>query len=248
MPRAMPVTSSAAASTNSGPSSFSIWVLSQRSSRACTVSRDAPVSCSSARMRTRGRSTSSPAMSLPTGSPIQRIGAVGGEHELLVGRLREPRGARVDLAGERLLRRRPPAPWLPSRPPSASGANRKPSSRPIDMALDHDFAGLADFGFEHRVLAQPPHQHAGAAIDEALGQPLVQRVGQLVLDRARDALPVLGIGEPVRTVRRKGPGPDMRDAVRERVDVAVGAVGLRDLAGEPVGRESYPPASGNHRG
>ena len=28
----------------------------------------------------------------------------------------------------------------------------------------------------------------------------------------------------------------MGDAVRERVDVAVGAIGLRDLAGEPVGR------------
>ena len=49
------------------PSSFSIWALSQRSSRACTLSRGAPVSCSSAMMRTRGLSTSSPATSLPTG-------------------------------------------------------------------------------------------------------------------------------------------------------------------------------------
>ena len=102
------------------------------------------------------------------------------------------------------------------------------------MALDDDFAGFRDFRFEHRVLSQPPHQHAGAAVDEALGQTLVQRVGQPVLYAAGDALPMLGIGEPVRTVCREGPGPDMGDAVRERIDVAVGAVGLRHLRGEPV--------------
>ena len=59
------------------------------------------------------------------------------------------------------------------------------------MALDHDLAGLADVGLEPGVLAQPPHQHAGAAVDEALGQPLVQCVGELVLDRAGNGLPVL---------------------------------------------------------
>ena len=105
------------------------------------------------------------------------------------------------------------------------------------MAFDDDVAGFVDFGLEHRVLAQPPHQHAGAAVDEALGQALVQGVGQLVLDAARDALPMLGIGEPVRTVGREGPGPDMGDAVDERIDVAIGAIRLRDLAGEPVDRD-----------
>ena len=55
------------------------------------------------------------------------------------------------------------------------------------------------------------------------------------------ALPMLGIGEPVRTVGREGPGPDMRDAVRQRVDVAVGVVRLLDLAGEPVDRDRAFP-------
>ena len=96
---------------------------------------------------------------------------------------------------------------------------------------------LSDLGFQHRVLSQPPHQHAGAAVDEALGQPLVQRIGQLVLDRAGDALPMLRIGKPVRAVGDESPGPDMRDAVGEGVDVAVGAVGLGNLAREPVGRD-----------
>ena len=62
----------------------------------------------------------------------------------------------------------------------------------------------------------------------------MQRVGQSVLDAARDALPMLGIGEPIRTVGGEGPGPDMGDAGRQRVDVAVDAVGQRDLAGEPI--------------
>ena len=62
----------------------------------------------------------------------------------------------------------------------------------------------------------------------------MQRIGQLVLDRARDALPMLRIGKPVRTVGRKGPGPDMRDPRRQRIDVAVDPIGLRDLAREPI--------------
>ena len=162
-------------------------------------------------------------------------GAVGGEHELLVRRLRQPRRARVDLAGQRLLRRAGSA--LASEPAAdASGANMKAVEPADGMAFDHDLAGLADFSFEHRVLAQPPHQHAGAAVDEALGQTLVQRIRQLVLDRAGDALPMLGIGEPVRTVRDKGPGADVGDAVRQRVDVAIGA----DRPARPGGRTSRP--------
>ena len=60
-------------------------------------------------------------------------------------------------------------------------------------------------------------------------------------------LPMLGIGEPIRAVGGEGPGPDMGDAVRQRVDVAVGVVGLRDLAGEPVGRDRALAHRGSHR-
>ncbi len=105
------------------------------------------------------------------------------------------------------------------------------------MAFDHDLAGLADVGLKRGVLAHAPHQHAGAAIDEALGEPLVQRVGELVLDRTRDPLPMLGIGEPVQPVGRERPGPDMGDAIGQRIDVAFSVVGEVDLAGEPVDRE-----------
>src|SRR4029077_18279598 len=80
-------------------------------------------------------------------------------------------------------------------------------------------------------------------------QAFVQGVRQLVLDRARDALPVLGIGEPVRTVGGERPGSDMRDTVRQRVDIAVGAIGLLDLASEPVGGNgSFPHEKAVERG
>jgi hypothetical protein len=52
----------------------------------------------------RGCSASSAATSLATGIAGPADGAVGGQHELLVGRCGELFGARVDLAGQRLLR------------------------------------------------------------------------------------------------------------------------------------------------
>ena len=160
---------------------------------------------------------------------------------------RELCGARVDLAGERLLRGGAQRLAFGTRGRGVGGELE--AGEPADrVALDDHFAGFGDFGFEHRVLAQPPHQHAGAAVDEALGETLVQRVGQPVLDAARDALPVLGIGEPVRAVCRKGPGPDVGDPVRERIDIAVGAVRLRNLRGEPVGRNCTLPHQEIHRG
>ena len=154
--------------------------------------------------------------------------------------MREAIGARLDLARERLLRGGTQR--LALGPGGRRLGGELEAREPPDrVTLDNDIAGFCDFSFEHRVLAQPPHQYAGAAVDKPLGQTLVQRVGQFVLDAARDALPVLGIGEPVRTVCRKGPGPDVGDPVRERIDIAVGAVRLRYLPSKPFGRDCTPP-------
>src|SRR5262249_57855160 len=60
-------------------------------------------------------------------------------------------------------------------------------------------------------------------------------------DRARNALPMLGVNQPVRTIRGKCPGTDVGDAVRQRIDVPLGAICLFDLASEPVGGNgSFP--------
>ncbi len=151
-----------------------------------------------------------------------------------VRRLGKPGGARGDLAGKRFLRGVLQRLGLRSAR-GGVGQKHKSIETADHMAFDDDFAGFVDLRLKLGVLAQPPHQHAGAAIDEALGEPLVQRVGELVFDGACDALPMLGIGEPIRPVGGKGPGADMGDARRQRIDVAVGPVGLRDLTREPVG-------------
>ena len=69
----------------------------------------------------------------------------------------------------------------------------------------------------------------------------MERVRQFIFDRARNALPMLGVNQPVRTIRGKCPGTDMGDTVRQRVDIAIGAICLFDLACEPVGGDrSFP--------
>ena len=61
------------------------------------------------------------------------------------------------------------------------------------MAVDRDLAAGVDEGRVLALVAQRAHQRRGAPVDEALGQPLVQRVGQPVLDLARPLLPMRGI-------------------------------------------------------
>src|SRR5262245_8343257 len=102
------------------------------------------------------------------------------------------------------------------------------------MAFDRDLTRLSDFSFQHRVFSKPSHQHACAAVNETLSQTFMQRIGQLVLNPARDALPMVGIGEPIRPVGNESPGPDMRDPVGESVDAAVGPVGMSNLTSEPI--------------
>ena len=102
------------------------------------------------------------------------------------------------------------------------------------MALDHNFACLAYFRFEHRAFLQPAHQHTRAAIDKAFRQTFVQRVGKFIFYRAGDTLPMLRIGKPIETVGNKGPGSDMRDTVGQGIDAAIGVIRLCNLMGKPV--------------
>ena len=108
------------------------------------------------------------------------------------GERRDLLGALGDLAGERLLRRG--AERLDVGRRRRVGVRREAEpGEPADMlALDQDVAGRRDLGFEHRVLFQAAHQHAGPAVDEPLRQPLMQRIRQPILDRARAFLPMRG--------------------------------------------------------
>ena len=103
-------------------------------------------------------------------------GAVGGQHELIVGRCGELCGARVDLAGEHLLRSRL------QRLGVGAGFRRigrkGKSVEPADgVAFDNHFAGLADFRIQNTVLPQAAHQYTGTAVNETLRKPFMQRIG-----------------------------------------------------------------------
>ena len=130
--------------------------------------------------------------------PAQR--AVIGQHDLLVRRLRQFGGARLDLAGQHFLRGGVERLGFGAGRGRGVGRKHEAVEPANHMAFDRYFTGFSDFSFKHRVLSQPPHQHAGAAVHEAFGQALVQRIGQFVLDRAGDTLPVLRVGEPIRAV------------------------------------------------
>ena len=185
--------------------------------------------------RSRGRITSSPGASLATAAPDQRTvpsdastNSRSGACATLVARASISPASALRAAACNALASEPPAEF--------SAAKREAVETADHVALDDHFATFLNFSFQCGVLSQPLHQHAGAAIHEALGEALMQGIGKLVLDGARFGLPMFRIGKPVRAVRHKRPGPHMRDPVRQRIDVAVGSVGLRDLAGEPVDR------------
>src|SRR5262249_28038974 len=63
-------------------------------------------------------------------------------------------------------------------------------------------------------------------------ETFMQGVRKTILDAAGPQLPMERIGKPV-PVGNESPGADMGDAGRQRVDVAVGAVAIRELPGEP---------------
>ena len=107
------------------------------------------------------------------------------------------------------------------------------------LGPDADFAVGGD-GHRQRIgaaRADVAHQHGGAAVDEALGQPLVERVGQPRLDLARALGPFRRLGQPVGAVRDIGPAADAGEAVGERLDVAAHIVEPGDLGREPFVRD-----------
>ncbi len=159
-------------------------------------------------------------------------GAVGGQHELIVGGGGKFLGAGVDLAGQRLVRGR-----LQGLGVGAGFRSVRRKGEAVEaadhMAFHGHFPGLADFRTQNGVLPQAAHQYTGPAINETLREPFMQRIGQFIFNFSRDPLPMLRVGQPVRAIGDKGPGADLRDPARQRVDIAVGAIGLLDLGGEP---------------
>ena len=104
-------------------------------------------------------------------------------------------------------------------------------------------AGLHDRRLELLFAAQAFDQDGGALVDEALGQPLMERVGETVLDPPCPFLPVQRLVEPVAAVGHIGPGADIRDPAGQCADIAGRPVDPRDLPFDP-GRRNPPLAPG----
>ena len=159
--------------------------------------------------------------------------ALARQRESRIGGRRKPVGARRQLVDQHLRRRIPRGLAMHAR---RGGIRREGKAFELAdiMLLDDDAAVLLDLGEQAVLVAHALHEHAGALIHKTLRELLVQRVGEPVLDLAGLGLPVIGVLEPFAPVRDKGPGADMGDAVRQRVDVALGVVRLLDLAREPI--------------
>ena len=140
-------------------------------------------------------------------------GAVRGQHELIVRRAGQFFGARLDFAGQRLLRDRLQGLGL-----GAGLCRIRRECKSVEtadhMALYDHFAGLADFRIQHRVFPQAAHQYTGPAVNETLREPLVQRIGQFIFDLSGNSLPVIGVGQPVRAIGHERPGPNLRNPPR----------------------------------
>ncbi len=102
------------------------------------------------------------------------------------------------------------------------------------MVLDQNLTVGADLGHHLLLIAQAPHEYAGAPVDKTLCQAVMKGVGQGVLYRTGAVLPMLRVVEPLGAMGHVGPGADLGEPVRQRVEVAVGAVGLCDLVGKPI--------------
>src|SRR5215470_3736673 len=73
----------------------------------------------------------------------------------------------------------------------------------------------------------------GAPIDKPLSDAIVQRIRQPILDPASAILPRAGILDPVTPMADVCPRSDVRDARHQRIDVAVNAIEVCHLAGNP---------------
>ena len=106
------------------------------------------------------------------------------------------------------------------------------------LRADADFPVAGD-GHWKRIgaaRADVADQHRGAAVDKALGQPLVKRVAQSRLDLAGALGPFGRLLQPVGAMGDIGPAADAREPVGQRLDVAAHIVEPRHFGGEPFVR------------
>ena len=175
-----------------------------------------------------------------TARAIHAHAAVAAERDVVVGRAGDPRQPARHFRPQRAQRRIAHGAAFEAGRRARIGLELQALETADEMALDRHLAVFGD-AREQRVLAlQALQQRAGAAVDEALRQRFVQRVGELVLDLARLHAPVFGVFQPIGAARGVGPGADVREARLQRVEIAGGAIELLDLGARPIGSARGP--------
>jgi len=107
------------------------------------------------------------------------------------------------------------------------------------VAFQPYFAALIDLGRYHTFVFQVAEQHAGAPVDESLGETLMEGITQAIFNLTGLFAPIVWVCKPVFAVGDEGPGPDLLDPVTERFDVTFGIVAKADLLGNPISVDRY---------
>src|SRR5690606_41400100 len=102
-------------------------------------------------------------------------GTSGGQGKLAARRLRQFARARSAVAGPGLLRASSQSDAL-GRAGRAVGRKSETFETANDVTFGGYFTCFRDFTFQGRILAQPPHQDAGAAIDKASREAFMQGI------------------------------------------------------------------------
>ncbi len=117
---------------------------------------------------------------------------------------------------------------------SSGGREREAGNASDFLAFDGDHSAFVYTRHQTFLLRQAPHQYTGFAVDETFRQLVVKGIRQAVFDFPGAALPIEGGFQPVRAVGNEGPGADVGNALRERIDVAFGVFTIGQLARQPV--------------
>ncbi len=114
-------------------------------------------------------------------------------------------------------------------------------TEPFELAdmfrAERDRSGIIQPERQLLFIAQVTHQERRAPVDEALREPFVQGVRETILDRSRHPLPMRGIARPGGAMGGIGPGADLGEPSRKRIDVALDGIEPSKLPLEPIFRQ-----------
>ena len=185
-------------------------------------------------MRTRGRRMLSPAVSLATASPIQRMRAVGRQHELRRPAPATAASARASISPASAFCAAARSALASGPAAVASGAKRKPSSRPIawpstttSPVLVISVSSIV-FSRSRRISTLVRRSTKRSASRSCSASDSLSSTAR--------ATPCQCSGSASQSGRFAAKVQVLICAirVRQRIDVAVGAIGLRDLLREPI--------------